>query len=90
MHMPLADPFQVMDAFAITHLLQLVLAEMHPTGFSVEFHPAQPARNRQQPVVERLIPNKGEIQFLEGHVEGRSMTVHFRVGQGAIHIPEDR
>ena len=35
--MPLADPFQVMDAFAISHLVQLVLAEMHPTGFSVSF-----------------------------------------------------
>ena len=88
--MSLADPFQVMNAFAITQLVQLVLAEMHPTGFSMKFHPAQPARNRQQPVVERCIPNKGEIQFLEGHVEGRSMTVHFRVGQGAIHIPKDR
>ena len=88
--MPLADPFQVMDTFAITHLVQLVLAEMHPTAFSMEFHPAQPTRNRKKPVVQRLIPNKREIQFLEGHVEGRSMTVHLRVGQGAIHIPEDR
>ena len=28
--MPLADPFQVMDPFAITHLVQLVLAEGTP------------------------------------------------------------
>ena len=88
--MSLADPFQVMDAFAITHLVQLVLAEMHPACFSVEFHPAQPARNGQQPFVKRFIPDEGEIQFLEGHIEGRSMTIHFRVGQGAIHIPKDR
>ena len=49
----LADPFRVMDAFAITHLIQLILAEMHPR-FQREFHPAQPAGNRQQPVADAL------------------------------------
>ena len=88
--MPLANPFQVMEAFSISHLGQLVLTEGHTTGFSVKLHPTESTGNRQQPVVKRFIPNEGEIQLLESHIEGRPMTLHFRVGQGAIHIPKDR
>ena len=88
--MPLANPFQVMEAFSISHLIQLVLTEGQTTGFGVKLHPAESAGDRQKPVVQRFIPDEGEIQLLERQVEGRSMTVHFRVGQGAIHIPKDR
>ena len=87
--MPLANPFQVMEAFSISHLGQLVLTEGHTTGFSVKLHPAKSTGDCRQPVVKGFIPNKRKIQLLEGHVEGRAMTVHFRVGQGAIHIPKD-
>ena len=88
--MPLANPFQVMEAFSISHLGQLVLTQGHTTGFSVKLHPAESTGNGQQPVVQRFIPNEGEIQLLESHIEGRPMTLHFCVGQGAIHIPKDR
>ena len=88
--MPLANPFQGMEAVAISHLVQLVLAEAHTTGFGVKLYPAETAWNCQQPVVQRFIPDEGKIQLLEGQVDGWAMTVHFRVGQGAIYIPKDR
>ena len=88
--MPLANPFKIMEAFSISHLGQLVLTKGHTTGFSVKLHPAESTRDRQQPVVQRFIPIKGKIQLLEGRIEGRTMTVHFRVGQSAIYIPKHR
>ena len=35
-HVSLADPFQVMQPLAITHLVQLFLAERHTISFSVK------------------------------------------------------
>ena len=77
-----------MTAFAIAQLLELGCADRLTDFEASLLHASQTARNLQTLGVFLTIPVKGKPQLLEGLVEGGPMAIHFRIREGAVHIPE--